>query len=252
MPSAVRPVLRPVLRAREPCGERPLTPHCVVALRGARLPQVAKIPEQLPARVGSGGRGMSARVGAAEARLARLEADLAAQFRDIDAGLDALEAVLAVQAASTAFEPANVEEAPDASGLGSPHAASQTPLVAATNRQGHIASGDDRRRLSTRLPAERGAGPPAFRGLASPARAESRAQEVPPLGTAGTDGIMAVGGNTGKGIGRGEGAAEDAGRRLYLTGVRHHACGPVLMTLDIHDLRDTKAENAWEDNMALV
>jgi hypothetical protein len=173
--------------------------------------------------------GVSARLDAAAGRLARLESFLEARCRETDAGLAAIAATLAAAAAAEPPPPpvttgATVGVASGgavrrqgagvaAEGVVSPYAAAQSPVVAGGYGTAPLNSRDWPAGGSEPLAAPRG--PLAGEHAADDLRAST----------------------TWSRVGSRAGLQEDEGRRLYITGVRHHAQGPVLMTLDLHDLR---------------
>ena len=246
--------------------------------------QVAKIPEQMPdplvaGGLGEGGKGtLKVRLDAAAARLARLEADLAEQFSEIEMGMDELEANLAAEAAASPAAAASsadaAAEAPSDLGeaearsegdFGSPHVAAWTPYEPVTPGRLGI--------FSRRPPAERGTAQ-ASPAIREPPTAVLSGQFAPLQRSADEDasapwrrqatrssnkGRAGLGANLNDAARQGVqaglelGLREDPGRRLYLTGVQHHAHGPVLMTLDLHDLRAADAVGQGDSyNLAYV
>ena len=216
--------------------------------------QVAKIPDQLPPtdelsgwHSGAGKGGLPARLDAVAEWLARLEADLEAQFLEIEGGLSEMEATLAAAPALVATPEPPAADTVDGplpqdtaaggfvSAVASPYGAAFTPGVL----QGRPGPGPE---LSAR-PLAVGGGPGQGPGgrlgpgrRAGAASSDPRRESGPggaatalrPAPAAAPPGAVTASGAL----------REDPERRLYLSGVQHHARGPVLMTVDLYDLRD--------------
>jgi hypothetical protein len=197
------------------------------------------------------------RLDGVDSLLARLQSELDDKFRAIEDGLDRLEQAADRRPAQPPLSPHRPPATREMS-LASPHlAGSQSTLAHSADALRH-ARGLPPPSLASPPPRAslRGGSAASLRAPSSPrsilrtAQARAFAQWPalsPPPGGGGPPPAAAADAARRAGAVAGRGLREDPERRLFLAGVQHHAAGPILMTVDLHDLREVPAASGDEE-----